>query len=107
MQQHQVEVVGLQRNRKRTVTSFSVRFSHFSFSYLFDQYSTVFLITLHGPDSHGEGDTEEGEHLMGDGLQAATSYEDGANGISEVVHGIDVGCQIGPVGHRTDRGEET
>ncbi len=44
---------------------------------------------------------------MGDGLQAATSYEDGANGISEVVHGIDVGCQIGSVGHRTDRGEET
>ena len=44
---------------------------------------------------------------MGDGLQPATSHEDGTDGISEVVHGVDVGGQVGPVGHGARRGEES
>ena len=71
------------------------------------QHSVIFLITLHGPNSHSGGDAEKSEHLMGDGLQAATSYEDGTDGISEIVHGINIGGQIGPVGHRAHRGKES
>ena len=39
--------------------------------------------------------------------KAATSYEDGADGIDEVVHGIDVGGQVSPVGHGAGGGEES
>ena len=39
--------------------------------------------------------------------ETATTDEDGADGIDEVVHGIDVGGRIGPVGHGAGGCEET
>ncbi len=44
---------------------------------------------------------------MGDGLEGAASDKDGANGIDEVMHGIDVGGQIGPVGHGARRSKKS
>ena len=43
---------------------------------------------------------------MGDGGEASASDEDGADGIDEVVHGIDVGGQIGPLRHGARGGEK-
>ena len=71
------------------------------------RHSTVFLITLHGPYGHDRGDAQQGCHLMGDGLQAAAPDEDGAYGIGKIVHGVDIGGQVSPVGHGAYRGEES
>ena len=35
---------------------------------------------------------------MGSFVQASTTNKDGADGIDEVVHGVDVGGEIGPLG---------
>ena len=37
---------------------------------------------------------------MGNAGKAAATHKDGANGIDEVMHGVDVGGQISPVGHK-------
>ena len=66
----------------------------------------VFLIALYGPGGHEETDGEEGKELMDHLTEAAATDEDGADGIDEVVHGIDVGGGIGPIGHRTRGGEQ-
>ena len=63
------------------------------------------MIALHRPDGHKTADGEQGYYLMGDVLDAAAANEDGANGLDEVVHRVDVGRQIGPVGHGA-RGRE-
>ena len=39
--------------------------------------------------------------------EAAATDEDGADGIDEVVHGIDIGGEVGPLRHRARGGEET
>ena len=44
---------------------------------------------------------------MGHLAEAAATDEDGADGIDEVVHGVDVGGQVGPIGHGARRGEES
>ena len=44
---------------------------------------------------------------MGDGGERTTTHEDGADGIDEVMHRIDVGGQVGPMGHGANGGEET
>ena len=43
---------------------------------------------------------------MGDAVEVAATDKDGADGIDEVVHGIDVGGEIGEVGHGARGGEE-
>ena len=62
---------------------------------------------MHGPGGHDDADEGEGKDLMGYGREAATAKEDGADGIDEVVHGVDVGGEVGPVGHGADGGEES
>ena len=39
--------------------------------------------------------------------EAAATDENGADGVDEVVHGVDVGGQVGQVWHGAGRGEET
>lgn len=39
-------------------------------------------------------------------METAATDEDGADGIDEIVHGVDIGGQVGPVGHGARRGEE-
>ena len=55
---------------------------------------TVFPIAQHGPDGHQGGNGEEGEDLVGYLVQAAPTDKDGADGIYEVMHGVDVGGEI-------------
>ena len=69
-------------------------------------FLVVLLVTLYCPDGHEGGDAYEGEHLMDDTVEVATTNEDGADGIGEVVHGVDVGGEVGPVGHGADGGEK-
>ena len=73
--------------------------------YTLEVLSAILLIALHGPGCHDDADAEEGEHLMGYFMETAATDEDGADGIDEIVHGVDVGGQIGPLGHRSCRGE--
>ena len=40
-------------------------------------------------------------------LQGAATDEDGADGLDEVVHGVDVGGKIGPLGHGARGGEKS
>ena len=44
---------------------------------------------------------------MGDALEVTTTYEDRADGINEVVHGVDIGGQVGEVWHGARGREET
>ena len=44
---------------------------------------------------------------MGDVGEVTAADEDGAHGIDEVVHGVDVGGQVGPVGHGACGREES
>ena len=44
---------------------------------------------------------------MGSFVQPTTTDKDGADGINEVVHGVDVGGQIRPLGHGSRRGEKS
>ena len=43
---------------------------------------------------------------MGNAGEASTTNEDGADGVDEIVHGVDVGGQVRPVGHGARRREE-
>ena len=65
------------------------------------------MIALHRPDGHKTADGEQGYYLMGDVLDAAATNENGANGLDEVVHRVDVGREIGPVGHGARGREES
>ena len=40
-------------------------------------------------------------------MQASTTDEDGADGINEVVHGVDIGGKIRPLGHGARGGEKS
>ena len=40
-------------------------------------------------------------------MQSTSTDKDGADGIDEIVHGVDIGGQISPLGHRARRGEKT
>ena len=62
---------------------------------------------MHCPGGHEEGDGGEGNYLMPDALQTAAADEDGADGLDEVVHGVDVGAGIGQGGHGARGGEKT
>ena len=44
---------------------------------------------------------------MGDALECAATDEDGTDGINEIVHGVDIGGQIGPRGHATGGRKQT
>ena len=44
---------------------------------------------------------------MGCFVQTTTADEDSADGIDEIVHGVDVGGEIGPLGHRARGGEKS
>ena len=44
---------------------------------------------------------------MGDALETSTTNEDGTDGIDKVVHRIDISGKISPIGHRSNRSEET
>ena len=77
------------------------------FCYLGFSKLVVLLVTLYRPAGHDEADGEQGENLMGDCLESAASDEDGADGVDEVVHRVDVGGQIGPVGHGAGGCEES
>ena len=69
--------------------------------------SVVLLIASNSPGGHEQTDGEEGQHLMSHLAESAATNEDGADGIDEIVHGVDVGGQVGPVGHGARRGEES
>ena len=43
---------------------------------------------------------------MGNAAKAATTYKDGTHSIDEVVHGIDIGSEISPVGHGARWGKQ-
>ena len=68
---------------------------------------TVLLVALHRPTAHQRADARKGQHLVGRLVQAATADEHGADGIDEIVHGVDVGGQIGPLGHGARGGEKS
>ena len=51
----------------------------------------IFLITLHSPSTHKQANAQKGKHLMPDALKIATTDEDSAHGLDEIVHGVDVG----------------
>ncbi len=76
------------------------------FCYLGFSKLVVLLVTLYRPAGHDEADGEQGENLMGDCMEGAASDEDGADGVDEVVHRVDVGGQIGPMRHGARRREE-
>ena len=40
-------------------------------------------------------------------LKTATADEDGADGVDEIVHGVDVGAEVCPVRHGARRREES
>ena len=44
---------------------------------------------------------------MGDVCEVATTHIDGADGIDEVVHGVDVGGEVGQLRHGACRCEES
>ena len=60
---------------------------------------SIFLVALYGPGGHDDADTEEGEELVGHLAEGAAADEDGADGIDEVVHGVDIGGELGPFWH--------
>ena len=68
---------------------------------------TVFLIALHRPACHDYAYAEERHQLTCYVLKTAAAYEDGAYGIDEIVHGIDIGTHICPLRHGTRRREES
>ena len=67
----------------------------------------IFLVAGNRPDGHERGKTKQCKKLMGDALQVATTYENGANGIDEIAHRIDVGGGICPRRHGAGWGEES
>ena len=40
-------------------------------------------------------------------LQGAAADEDGTDGLDEIVHGVDVGGKVGPLGHGARGGEKS
>ena len=44
---------------------------------------------------------------MGNVSESSTADEDRADGVDEIMHGIDVGSGVGPFGHAARGGEET
>ena len=79
-----------------------------SLFYLFlRQRLTVLPVTPHRPAGHDAGDGGKGTQLVGDVAEIAASDENRTDGIDKVMHGIDVGGEIGQVGHRTHGGEES
>lgn len=69
--------------------------------------SVSLLVAHNGPEAHDEGGDGEGEEVMGDGVEVAAAYEDGADAVDEVVHGVDIGGEISPVGHGAHGGEQS
>ena len=67
----------------------------------------VLSVADDGPDGGEGGDGGEGEHLMDDAVHVAATDKDGADGIDEIMHGIDVGGEVSQVGHGARGGEET
>ena len=64
---------------------------------------TVLPIAPYGPCSHDEGEESQRSYLMSDVGKASSSDEDGADGVDEVMHGIDIGGlpRTNPVGSKT------
>jgi len=69
--------------------------------------SVVLLIASNSPGGHEQTDGEEGQYLMRHLAKAAATDEDGTDGVNEIVHGVDVCGQVGPIGHGAGRGEES
>ena len=69
-------------------------------------HSVVLLITLDGPNGHGQANEGESYDLMGNRGNTTSTEKDRADGIDEVVHGIDVSGEVRPVGHGADRCEQ-
>ena len=67
----------------------------------------ILLVALHCPYRHKKSNGEKGQQLMGDGRETATTDEDGADGIDEIVHGVDVCGEVRPPGHGASGREET
>lgn len=67
----------------------------------------VLFVASNSPYGHEGGDGEEGIDLMGYAAEITATNEDGAHGINEVVHGVDIGGQIGTGGHGACGREES
>jgi len=62
-------------------------------------YSAILFVALHSPTCHECADGGESQYLVERFVKSSTADKDRADGIDEIVHRIDVGCDIGPVGH--------
>ena len=69
--------------------------------------SAILLIAYNGPGGHEQAYGEEAQHLMGHIAETTATDKDGADGVDEIVHGVDVGGQVGPVWHGARGGEES
>ena len=61
--------------------------------------STIFLIALYSPTTHGEGDGSKGKDLSPDALEVTATDEDGADSLDKIRHGVDISGEIRPGGH--------
>lgn len=50
----------------------------------------VFLVTLFCPSIYNDGEDAEGCHLMSNTMEVASSHENGADGIDEIVHWVHI-----------------
>ena len=66
----------------------------------------VLSVTSYGPYAHDGCYAEKGQELMGNTLETAAAHKHGADALHEVVHGIDIGGEIGQVGHGASGSEQ-
>ena len=66
----------------------------------------VLPVTHYSPNAHDGGYAEKSKELVGNAMEIAPAHEDGADGLHEIVHGIDVGGEICQVGHGARGGEQ-
>ena len=72
-----------------------------------DEPLSILLVTRYCPAAHEDADECEGKQLMSDGRESATTDENGADSIDEIVHGVDVCGEVRPPGHGASGREET
>ena len=65
------------------------------------------FVAVHSPITHYKGKGRQYYEVMRDALHVAAADKDGADAVDEIMHRVNVGGDIRPVGHRPYGREES
>ena len=71
-----------------------------------DRSSDVLPVTEYCPSIHDCSEDGKCVHLWSYATEVTASYEHGAYSIYEIMHRVDICCEIGPMRHGTHRGKQ-